>query len=494
MKKTTLVLTIVQAAIVVAVLLAIPAGLPLGVPGQWEWMRISPKFAIPWAWLALGALFVIGYASFAALGARALSTAGSRWREARWLVGLASASLVAQVAVTSAAPDECDLTKWAYVNFFTGSAGYFTIARDQAQGDAWRFLADYPRWIESQDSLHIGTHPPGLILAQCALLRVMSDHPGLATNLERLEPPSTAEGFRQLAGIARRPVTRAERGALFATSLITLLACALVVIPLYLLARVALSPRGAWCAAALWPFAPSAILFQPLADTAYPFLATSALALAAWSARPRRGPWPIVLAALAGGVMAFGSAFTLAFLPVGVMVALVFLLERETSVGSRLIRIVATGVGYVVPWLAIWLVTAANPLTIALWNLHHHARFYDEYPRSYWRWLMVNPAELLLALGAASSVWCLWSLARPRGIPRSALAAMLVLVLVNLTGRNLGEVARLWMLFMPALLPAAGGALDREGAAPAGLAATTALLGAQTLALESMIQVVYPVS
>jgi methylthioxylose transferase len=49
------------------------------------------------------------------------------------------------------------------------------------------------------------------------------------------------------------------------------------------------------------------------------------------------------------------------------------------------------------------------------------------------------------------------------------------------------------MLFMPPLLVAAGRGCSRLGCRPAALAATAALLGLQTLALQSMIQVVYPV-
>ncbi len=492
MSKTAIIVTGAQAALLAGFVLAVRAGAKLGVPGQWEWLRIPAQVAIPWAWMALGILFCAGYALFAALGLRALSRPITRGGESRWLAGLALASLIAQFAATTAAPDEYDHTKWAYVNYFTSSAGYFTIARDQAMADPGRFLADYPRWIERQDSLHIGTHPPGLILAECALVGFMADHPRVADALVGLEPPSTAEGFRQLAGFDRRPILRSERAALFATALATWAACALVVVPLYVLARAALSPRGAWCAAALWPLAPSAILFQPLADTAYPFLATLALALAAWSAKTR-GPRAAILALATGAALALGAAFTLAFFPVGLMVALIFLFQNETPTRSRTLGIAATGAGFAIPWILVYLATSANPLTIAVWNLHHHARFYDDYPRGYWRWFWINPLELVLAIGAAGSVWLLRSLRQPLLIPRSSLAAIVVVVLVNLTGRNLGETARLWMLFMPALLPAAGAAMERDRAGAAGLAATIAMVAIQTLFLESTIQVVYPV-
>ena len=177
-------------------------------------------------------------------------------------------------------------TKWAAVNYLPGSAGYFKIARQQATRDPWKFLADYPRWIRNQDSLHIGTHPPGLIATQCLLI---GDH---GTAVRRLAgflldhmPASVDGGFpRVRESMIRNPSSRADRAALYATALLTLLACAGTVVPLYLLARAALPAPAAWAAAALWPLAPAANLFQPVADTAYPLLSTSALALAAWAA------------------------------------------------------------------------------------------------------------------------------------------------------------------------------------------------------------------
>ena len=59
-------------------------------------------------------------------------------------------------------------------------------------------------------------------------------------------------------------------------------------------------------------------------------------------------------------------------------------------------------------------VTGADPFVIGRWNLHHHARFYDEYPRTYRLWLVVNPIELPIALGLPSVVWCAVGLLAPR--------------------------------------------------------------------------------
>ena len=88
---------------------------------------------------------------------------------------------------------------------------------------------------------------------------------------------------------------------------------------------------------------------------------------------------------------------------------------------------------------------------IGWWNLHHHARFYDEYPH-------VSPLALCKSRrtrhrsGATGGGLGALSLFAPRRLPPSVWATLLVLVLTNLTGRNMGEVARLWMLYTPPLL------------------------------------------
>jgi len=494
--KFWLILTL-QAALVVVLATAVGARLvPLGVPGEWEWLRA--QFSPQPAGLLLAVLGVAAYAGLVALGLRAVARKRARRSTAAWLTGLLLAAVAVQVIVPMGAASGYDLAKWAAVNYLPGSAGYFQVARKQAVRDPWRFLAEYPRWIRAQDSLHIGTHPPGLIAVQCLLMRVMERSPNLALFLLDHMPGAVEAGFRVFGAADPQPLSRAERATLYATALLTLLACAGTVVPLYLLARVALPAPAAWTAAALWPLAPAANLFQPVADTAYPLLSTSALALAAWAARFQQGvdrPTAAAtsLAIASGMVMAVGMSFTLAFLPVGAIVALVLLLNPSITWRMRAALLLATGAGFLALLAAGWAATGAEPIEIARWNLRHHARFYDEYPRTYRLWLFVNPIELVIALGLPSAVWCAAGLLAPRTVPAPVWSTLLVLALVNLTGRNMGEVARLWMLFMPPLLVAAGHGCSRFGSRPAALAATAALLGLQTLALQSMIQVVYPV-
>jgi hypothetical protein len=196
---------------------------------------------------------------------------------------------------------------------------------------------------------------------------------------------------------------------------------------------------------------------------------------------------------LAGSILGFGLWFTMAFLPVGLIVGLVVMFSRTLGMWHKLVLLLAIGVGFIAPLGLGWAVTGASPITVGTWNLRNHARFYVEFPRTYLAWLMVNPLELAIALGIPATVWCLVGLLRPRSLPLAALATVFVLVLLNLIGRNLGEVARLWILFMPPLLIAAGAGLTRLGGGPWTLGSSATLLGLQTLALQTMVQVVYPV-
>ena len=485
--------------LVAGLLAAVYSGkIPLGVPGEWEWLRV--KSAPPLLGLLIASAGVAAYGGYAALGFRALGVPSRiGLRESSWVAGLAASAAILQALIPMGAADEYDLAKWAYVHGLHASTGYYQVAKEQAAADPWRFLADYPTWIQAQDSLHIGTHPPGLIAMHCTLIAAMERHRRAADALNAAMPPPVSLAFRQLEVINRRAVPHSDRAAMFLASLITLFACAGTVAPLYVLARESLPPQVAWASASLWPLATAANLFQPGADAAYPMLSAAALAAAAWSARitgtPGLAGWGSPLLAIgSGAVMAFGMMFTLAFLPIGLIAALIVLSTRSISWPRRFGVVAWIGVGFLAIVALGWLTTGADPITVWRWNLRHHARFYLEYPRTYLAWLLENPVELAVAAGLPAAFWCIvGAVGDRRYVPRAAWCTLGVLVVVNLTGRNMGETARLWMLFLPPLFTAAGLGLTRLGGGTRTLFATVLLAGLQTLGLQAMIQVVYPI-
>ncbi|WP_435006739.1 hypothetical protein P12x_004231 [Tundrisphaera lichenicola] len=459
---------------------------PLGFPGEWEWQRISARPSVFSTILALSVL--VGYAAFVALGMRSLIARKGTRREIGWILGLAMASVGVQAMVQEGAPEGYGLSKWIFALHAPGSSGYFTVAKSEMEAPK-RFLADYPEWIARQDALHVGTHPPGLFLTSRAILGVMESNPGLARVVSAASPPSVSMAIQALRGT--KGMSRADGASLTLTGALTLLACASTVLPLYGLARSSMSAPASWAAASFWPLVPSAILFQPTADTAFPLLSTTALAMAAWAGR-MDGPRQFGLALISGIVMAVGMEFTLAFLPIGLVVAMLYLTSGKSG-RDRIGLLGATGVGFLGATLLGWAASSANPFVIWWWNQRNHARFYDEYPRTYYLWILANPIELAVGLGLPITIWVLVGLFGSWRSIRVSWAALIVLVILTISGRNLSEVARLWLPLMPGLLIAAGSGFDRFGASPRLLAASVISVGVQTLLLQAAIQVVYPI-
>ncbi|WZO96704.1 hypothetical protein EP7_003709 [Isosphaeraceae bacterium EP7] len=472
-------------ALVLVLTLGIAGGrIPTGVVGEWTWLKIP--FSPNLGGLTLGLAVVVAYALFAGLGWRGVARKGRA--RTFWLVGLTGGSALTQLALTSAAPIGYDFAKWSFALYSPGSSGYYTVAKQQVSADPRRFLAEYPAWIKGQDALHVGTHPPGLFMTSYAMLRLMEKFPSLARVICDFLPRSLDEGYRQLDALSRLP--RADRAAMAATGLLMLLACSATVLPIYALARISVEPRAAWCAAALWPVVPSSILFGPGADTAFPLLATLALALTGWSG-VRRGRLGFGLAIGAGLALGVGTLFTLAFFPVGLIAGLI-LGSARLGIRPRLERIGAVGGGFLAIVLLFWAITGANPFVVWWWNQANHGRFYVEYPRTYWIWIFVNVLELAVGLGLPIFVWALAGLGPRTLIPRPVWAGVGVLILLNLSGKNLSEVARIWLIFMPTLVIAAGWGMARLGGGARTLGATIVLTGLQTMALQVLIQVVYP--
>jgi methylthioxylose transferase len=466
----------VQLAAVGGLALALRSrAIPLGVKGDWEWLRVSQP-ADPLL-VALALVMVGVYAGYAALASRSLAQKGGK--AAGWLVGLVPLAVLVQGAVQEGAPYGYGLSKWAIALHNRGSSGYYTVAKEQIP-DLSRFLADFPAWIKRQDSLHIGTHPPGLFVTSWCMLRLFEVNPGLARAIVNAFPTSVDVAFRT---VAANPLPIADRASLAATGFLILLACSATVVPVYILARRWLTPTASWAAAAIWPLVPSALMFQPAADTAFPLLSTTALALAAWAGR---ASW---LAVAAGVVLSVGSQLSLVFFPVGFVAAIVYVSDAESVWKKRILMILATGLGFLLATLAFWLISRANPFSIWLTNSANHARFYVENPRRYWPWVIENPLELMIAIGLPTVVCIAHGLG---SAPRVFWATAGTLALLTISGKNLSEVARLWLPLMPPLVVAAGRGSEKEGTA--GLVVTLVLLGIQTLVLEAIMQVVYPIA
>jgi hypothetical protein len=155
---------------------------------------------------------------------------------------------------------------------------------------------------------------------------------------------------------------------------------------------------------------------------------------------------------------------SLAILPIALAAGLLTLWEAvlcspEERVSLRYwdwgTRIGTAAIGWGIPVLLVGLLGRLNLPSVWRWNFQNHAAFYDHYTRTYWKWLLANPIELVFAVGAPvilaavigfrKSVAAGWR-RRAMGPYWCLTATWLVLWL---SGKNMGEAARLWLIFMP---------------------------------------------
>jgi len=447
--------------------------LPLGVPAEWTWVRVGPPIDT-----LLTAVMVVIYgllfAGFIWLGqsrlthCRELETTG-------WLIGLVLIGFCWLWIAQDAAPPGYRFSKTAWTLFYPGASGYFSMARDHEE-DFDRFLRDYESLMAEGDVLHIGTHPPGLFMGYHSLISLCRASPALCDWVRSTEAATYSEAMDIIAqnhvGSSNSPQPE-HRAAIWLAALLTQLAAAATVVPLFLLIRRDFSPQIAWLAVSCWPAIPALALFLPKSDLLYPLFG-----MACWyfwlSGWKQRSFWRILLA---GFICWAGLTCSLALLPVLLGLFLMTLwrgwfcqtADRVPDALSKFwFGLLGAAIGFLTPLIALWWLKGVNLLNVWLWNYRNHAGFYDEYTRTYWKWLLINPLEFAVAVGVPLTVAAIlggYSLAKHA--PRSRRAGILwcsliVWGLLWLSGKNMGELARLWILLMPWVVWLAAGCLSRE--------------------------------
>ena len=490
--------------------------MPLGIPGEWTWDRVPAE---PDSLLSgLGAAVAAGlYVTVVRLGWKRLSRVSNRplarMEVCAWLTALVAMGFVWLWVVQEAAPLKNRLGKSAFVLYYSSSSGYFTKARYEEPSPA-KLLAGYEELMRQRDVLHVGTHPPGLFLVFHGLIAVCESSPTLASFLDATQPASFVEACDVIARNSLRlktprPLMPLDRRVLWLATLLVLLSAALVVVPLYGVVRLTHDSHVAWLTAALWPAIPAVAVFVPKSDVVYAFIGM--MFVWTWLLALRRRS--ITLALIAGSIAWYGLMCSLAFLPVFLFAALaswrfvpnatgrfggfplpVNLRDNEPAPDNgrspqesaplhrddyrNWIRVesparlclIAVAVGFLLPLLLTATFGKVNMPLVWWLNYQNHAGFYAQYTRTYWKWLLVNPIELSFAAGfpltavAVGSVFTItkryWSslpqLCDVMSFGTMALAMLFVWGTLWLTGKNSGEAARLWIVFLPWLVWLAG--------------------------------------
>lgn len=436
--------------------------LPLGVPGEWTWARVAigPEAA---AGVLLASLAGLVYIGFVVLGARRINRAVPVERAA-WLAAAVLLAFAWLLCVLDSAPPPRGYDRVPLVLYYPRSSGYFWQARYDVD-DTAAFLAGYEELLAERDFLHIGTHPPGLTLGYLGLWHLCAALPSVRDILLTTRPVTVQEAsdiIRSQPVLAAEPFGPTDAACLWLAALLTQAAAVLTLLAVYKLVRRHEDCRTAWLTACLWPLIPAVTVFFPKSDVLYALPATTAAWL--WLSACDRQSLPRALAA--GVVLWVGMLLSLAFVTVMALLGVMTIWEtwtRRLAAESRAFltrRLVVVGaLGFGLPAVLFSVLLDINLLNVWSWNLANHALFYDHNPRTWWLWLLANPLELSLAVGLPVSCAALISLARLTQsagwrTPRASAAAAFLCVwgLLWLSGKNMGEAARLWILLMPWLL------------------------------------------
>lgn len=456
---------------------------PLGVPREWEWSRIEPT-GDSIATLAGPVIFAAMMLAFVWAGAQRLERA-RRLELWAWLCGLASLAFGWMWVAQEAAPQGFGLAKAAWVLYYPGSSGYFTQARYHVRG-AHELLQRYEQQMAQGDVLHIGTHPPGLIVGYRALMFLVENAPQWTAPILETRPEGARQAFQMLAINVRQSgqsLTVEDQAVLWLAALSMQAFAAAAVLPLFGVLRQCGSRRAAWLAASFWPFVPAISVFLPKSDAMYPFWGLLILWLwhEGWKRRSLR------LCGAAGFVLWIGLFMTLAFLPVVLFAAIRTCCEefgsrlpfggaaelansesasKQCRLRGNAALLGCAAAAFFLPVLMILILNECNLITVWSWNFRNHAAFYSQFQRTYWKWLLANPLELAIAAGIPLSVLAGWSVALSRKCwnrqqAACAMAAGLTWGILLVSGKNMGEAARLWIGFMPWLIVTAAPLFER---------------------------------
>lgn len=476
---------IILAAVLVSSFL-LYSSLPLGVPDEWVW----PRQAFPedlGEWLDRFLLPIL----FSGAALAFCRFADGRISRSGWMMksGLVFALVIVafcwqRMAIHAASSPHREL-RLLWVLYDKYASGYFFSATFHPEKTA-EILRGYEAKMAEGDVLHEGTHPPGLLLLNRSALAVTDAWPGLEIVQQCAVSPAAIRLFRELerdVGLAR-PLTRSELTSLCLVSLVTSMFCATAVIPVFLLVARIGSFQTAWRAACLSFTAPGITMFLPRSDVLYVASGAWLLLLIVLAVSERSPMKQMIWSTLGAMVLALCLFVSLAHLPVllaGGLFGLMAWWKPSDSVGSitrgRLLTVAGVAA---VSFFAVVLVfnryTDCNLWKVWGLNLRNHENFYSSSVRTWWKWALVNPFEFGMATGLpVAAVACLhliniaiiWPGDKPQlrwtPVDLLSLSFAVTWACLWLSGKNMGEAARLWCFMTPwAAMIASAGLGSRE--------------------------------
>jgi hypothetical protein len=229
-------------------------------------------------------------------------------------------------------------------------------------------------------------------------------------------------------------------------------------------------------ALALSALIPSLHLFSPYPDLLFPLFAVGAFYTWRRALSGGSASW----AALSGGILVLGLLWSLSLAAMlALLAAYTVLVAWRGAVSGEAQRRAADWSRVALGWAGGIAICSLLPTLLfrydvyGVWRtcLSQHGTFAVLFPRPYWAWTLFNPVEFatfagapvsaLLAVAIVADFGRWWPQRRRRAPCALPWALLVALAALDFSGKNLGEVARLWMFLMP--FAAAAGAPALRG-------------------------------
>ena len=328
--------------------------------------------------------------------------------------------------------------------------------------DRAAFLRTYPAQLAEMTGFSPRTHPPGNLILFWGAAELFERLPAIANSI--------GPRFRDyLCAAPESPILYYPNYLLAAASLQVAMPLwgALVVVPFMGLARRLSDARSAMRGGIFLILTPGIVLFMGHWAHLYTLLAIGALLLTHIGLEKRK----LVLLLLAGIVLSLATFLSFSNVAVGVLVFGYLLLyrvqtlagpeqqaaERRAQYRRLLIESIVLLLGALSLWIAYRLFFGVSFLDVYRQGMSIHEQITGY--RSYGLWFFSNLVDFWLFMGIPALIAVVsmfGSEIRGSGLPvihRRAYIPfwtfILVLLGLNLSGISRGEVARLWMFFMP---------------------------------------------
>ncbi len=445
-------LILIAAALALLSSIYVVLQLPLGIPGEWT-TYYHRQFASPGRLFAFAV--ILGLFVLAALLTERYHGRASRAMRAVCLAALTC--LYGVVLFRAATTGPVGTPEFIAPASQHGASGLFQnesnrIGPGLPFESPGEYLSKFPATLRAyakdyEDTVRVNNNPPGITLIFYAARRLAERYPSLA---EFASGPVFGRGYV--------PVGPKQAQTIIGIWILHLGAM-LAFVPAYLVAS-NLAGRPAFAACALAMLAGSLLLFVPGKDT----FQVGLFLWMYWFFLKGSDGNAVVWGIATGLATAAALFFTLAALLILALLAgyeaVRFIARDECNWWRRLVFWISVLGGVVAGFLLLRLAGYNSPAS--LWECYrNHAGFYASFQRTYWKWVLFNPVEFTLFTGGPLVAVIIWYGLRPASLkssqgPRRRAAAyicvtLLLMAALNIAGKNLSEVGRLWVFFMPLL-------------------------------------------